>query len=331
MVRKPLLSIVVTSYTTERLDDIYELLDGIKLQTYPDIETIFIVERSRELEARVRVYSQKESITDLQVLYNDGEQGLSASRNLGIEHAKGDIVAFVDDDVILFPDWAEQLVKTYDDESIIGVTGSAFPRWEDESMAWLPEEFYWVVSCTGWYGGERNDRVREVRNAWGMNMSFRKKVFDSGISFASAYGLHDSQQKSGPDPPSEDVDLSFRAKRLMKGRILYAPTAVVYHRVYRWRLSTKFIVQRAYSVGYQRRMLKKLYSEVERNPNILQQEYGLLRRILFSLLPRTSWQLFTSPIIAVKKFWISFLVLFFVALGYTVPFEIPLPAVSKAD
>ena len=37
-----LLSIVITSYTTERFKDIYELLDSIKVRTYPNIEVIFV-------------------------------------------------------------------------------------------------------------------------------------------------------------------------------------------------------------------------------------------------------------------------------------------------
>ncbi|MCL0073618.1 glycosyltransferase [Dehalococcoidia bacterium] len=178
MADRPLLSIIVTSYTTERLGDIYELLNSIKAQSYPDIETIFIAERSPELYERVKEYGEeifRDSVETgrdsveirslnldeaqpipknlpFKVLFNDGEPGLSAARNLGIKEAKGDIIAFVDDVVVLFSDWAEEMVKSYEDDSIIGVTGPAFPLWEDESMKWLPEEFYWYskLHCLVW-------------------------------------------------------------------------------------------------------------------------------------------------------------------------------------
>jgi len=78
----------------------------------------------------------------LKVILNDGKYGLSTARNVGIKHANGDIIVFVDDDVLLCPDWAEKMVEAYKDNAIIGVTGPAFPLWEDASMAWFPKEFY---------------------------------------------------------------------------------------------------------------------------------------------------------------------------------------------
>jgi glycosyltransferase involved in cell wall biosynthesis len=166
VVKQPLLSIIITSYTIERSRDIYELMNSIKAQTYPNIETIFVAESSAELFDKVKIYAAENNNINITVVFNDGEPGLSAARNLGIKEAKGDIIAFVDDDTVLFNDWAEEMVKTYTDDSIIGVTGPAFPLWEDEEAGkWFPEEFYWVISCTAWSGWSD---VRRVRNAWGM-------------------------------------------------------------------------------------------------------------------------------------------------------------------
>ena len=134
MPEKPSLSLVVTAYTVERLKDIFELIDSIKAQSYPDIETVFVAERSDALFDSVRDYMNEKAIPKARVVFNRGERGLSAARNLGIREASGDIIAFVDDDVVLFPNWAEEMVKTYDDDSVIGVTGPAFPLWEQESM-----------------------------------------------------------------------------------------------------------------------------------------------------------------------------------------------------
>ena len=116
----PLLSVVVTSYTTDRLADIYELLDSVAGQDYVNMETVFVAERSLELMERVREYADYRAIPNVQVVFNDGAPGLSAARNVGIGQAKGDIIAFVDDDVVLFPDWAQEMVKAYVDESVIG-------------------------------------------------------------------------------------------------------------------------------------------------------------------------------------------------------------------
>lgn len=52
-----LLSVVVTSYTTERLNEIFALLDSIKMQTYPNIELIFVIERSEKLLEEIKLHS----------------------------------------------------------------------------------------------------------------------------------------------------------------------------------------------------------------------------------------------------------------------------------
>jgi len=244
--KQSLLSIVVTSFTTERLKDIYELLDSIKAQTYPHIETIFVAEQTKELLDKVNHYASRKHIPNLKVLFNNGEPGLSEARNVGIKEARGYIIAFVDDDVVLFPEWAKEMVNAYDDDSIIGVTGPAFPLWEDESMSWFPEEFYWIISCTTWCGW---DEVREVRNAWGMNMSFRTEAFQKCGAFLNEFGYHKG-------PMAEDNEFSLRVRRKTGKRIMYSPKVRVRHRVHKYRLSQQFIKERAYWIGYSRRMMK---------------------------------------------------------------------------
>ena len=306
MTEQPLLSIVVTSYTTDNLKDIFELLDSIKAQTYPRIETNFVVESSAELLDKVKVYAMEHNIPNFKALFNDGESGLSAARNVGIKQARGDIIAFVDDDVVLFPDWAEQMVKAYNNDSIIGVTGPAFPLWEDPSMSWFPEEFYWIISCTAWTGWKE---AREVRNAWGHSMSFKKEAFVQAGLFLNDYGYHKG-------PMAEDVEFSSRIKTITGKKIYYYPDIKVWHRVHQYRLSTKFIKERSYWIGYSRHMLKKAYPKVEKNQNLLQQEQDLLSRICKKLLPGIIQTFFKHPVTAWRQLKVTVTVLTFVALGY---------------
>ncbi len=62
MDNNPLLSIVITSYTIRRLDDIHKLLDSIAAQSYAAIETIFVVEHSRELEDDITIFTFSDDI-----------------------------------------------------------------------------------------------------------------------------------------------------------------------------------------------------------------------------------------------------------------------------
>ena len=179
------ISIVISSYTIDRLRDITELLDSIQAQTYQNIETLIVTERLPELADSIRRYITEKGYPRMQVLHNEGEWGASSARNLALGQAKGDIIAFVDDDAIPFPDWAEEIVKIYaDDSSVIGVTGPILPLWEEESMNWFPREFYWIFSCTYW----DMETITEVRNGYGTNLSFRREAL-SGELFKTSMGL----------------------------------------------------------------------------------------------------------------------------------------------
>ncbi len=301
MAEQPLLSTVITSYTLERLNDIHELLDSIKSQTYPNIETIFVAERSMELHEKVKAYGEQKGIPNMKVVFNHGEPGLSAARNLGIQEAKGQIIAFVDDDVVLFPNWAEEMVRTYSDDSIIGATGSASPLWEDESMNWLPRELYWLISCSEWTDW---DKITVARSAWGGNMSFKKEAFSSAGLFLNTLGYHKVM--------AEDLEFSLRVKSKTGKQILYNPRARVWHKVHQYRLSWGFITARSRHIGVSRRLLKKLYPK---DSNLFALERGLSRRIL-KLLLSIPGEALKNPLIAWHKLSVTILALTFVTLSY---------------
>ncbi len=306
MAEQPLLSIIITSYTMDRLEDILGLLDSIKKQTYSNFETIFVAERSVELLNKVRAYASEKDALNLKVIFNDGETGLSAARNLGIKEAQGNIIAFVDDDTLLFPDWAEEMVKAYKDNSIISVTGPALPLWDNESMSWFPEEFYWIISCTTWCDW---DEIKEVRNAWGMNMSFRREAFEKCGPFLNEFGFHKG-------PMAEDNEFSLRVRGQTEKSIVYSPRVRLWHRVHKYRLSQKFIKERACWIGHSRRMMKKLYPESDKGSDLLSQEHQLLKRIFTRLFPNIVKTFFTNPIIAWRRLNVTVTALTFVTLGY---------------
>jgi glycosyltransferase involved in cell wall biosynthesis len=295
----------------ERLKDIYELLDSIKVQTYPNIEVVFVAERSEELRQKVKRYGNEIGLSKFKVLFNDGEPGQSVARNLGLTNAEGDIIGFVDDDVVLFPKWAEETVKSYKSDSIIGVTGPAFPLWENESMSWLPEEFYWIISCTAFLGW---NELRPVRCAGGMNMSFRKEAFES-LRFSEYFG-HIAQERRKVGPVVDDAEFSIRIRLKTGKSILFNPQVQVRHRAYFYRIGNRFVRGQAYWQGYSKALLKKTYPE-DPDTNALTREYDLLRRIFFGLIPRTIKQFFTSPGLAWKTSTLTTNVIFYTALGYS--------------
>lgn len=303
----PRLSIVITSYTTERLVDIYDVLDSLKVQTYRDMEILFIAEKSQDLCEQVEAYAESEAMP-IRTIFHEGPLGMSGARNLGIREATGSIIAFIDDDALAFPEWASCIVRTFADESIIAVTGPATPHWVDGEIDWLPKELYWIIGCTDWV---QLDSLGDARNVWGMNMAFRREAFELAGAFSTDIGGVHGERLHG-----EEVELSLRVRSKTGKRVVYNPEVKVMHKVYGGRLSLRWISKTSYWIGYTRRVLQELSQRYALKEDFLNMERGLLARITLSLLPRTLAALVVRPGSALRVLWVTGVALSFVGMGY---------------
>ncbi len=305
------ISIIATSFTMDRCSDVCELLDSIKAQqftsstfTAADIETIFIAEGSQELHDRVKQHAEKVKLPNFRIVFSARKLYLSGARQVGAEMARGDIIGFVDDDSVLFPEWAEETIKAYKDPSVIGVTGAALPLWRDKDSEWLPREYYWLISCTDWTGW---DKVTEARSLWGMNMSLRREAFEKAGTFMTSLGYH--------QPMAEDLEFSLRVKKKTGKRLLYVPRAKVYHKVYAFRISPRFVAARAHHIGVSRRILRSTDQKQQASFAMERGMIGKMVRIIYL----TPVELFRNPAVAVRKFSITVTIAVFAGVGFVFP------------
>ena len=83
--------------TLGRFDEIRIFLDSIDLQNYTDFELIIVDQNEENILGDIILpYKKKFYINHIRIK----EKGLSLARNVGIKYAKGDIIAFPDDDCI---------------------------------------------------------------------------------------------------------------------------------------------------------------------------------------------------------------------------------------
>ncbi len=314
----PLVSVVVTTYAQERLDDVLSLVRNLANQTYPRVEIIFVGERVDELPSIVGGDAARNGIANVRAVFND-RPGLSQSRNLGALLARGKIVAFIDDDAVAREDWIEQIVKVFvQHPDAIGVAGGALPLWEDASMDWFPEEFFWIISCPvpAWTGVSR---LQQVRNAWGINMAFRKEALQM-VRFSETFGVSNRGQahsvKLGLS--GDDTEFCMRLRHVTGRPILFNPDCRVLHRVQRRRLSTHSTRRRAFWEGYTKATIVSVVRAYEdgtaRFP--LTTELNVFRQILFSFVPRMISEFFRRPRVALRKFALAIDVLTHFVLGY---------------
>jgi len=279
------------------------------MQTYPNIELIFVIERSEKLLEEIKVYSGSIKLFNTKYIFSKDKLGLAKARNTGIHAATGELLAFTDDDAIPFANWAEEIVNAFSKyREIIGVTGPVFPLWENDSLSWFPEEFYWMIGCSGW----KNLKTLSFSDyAWGANMSFRKDAFRNTL-FKDAY-TEGAQEEGKLGPVGDDVHFSYLLKKNTGKQILFSPNVKVNHKVNIYKLSSKFIRRYSYWQGYSDSMFKNgPDAQKERSTT----EMGLLSRILLKLFPSILKGIFRNSELSLRKAKVTANVLFYFLLGY---------------
>ena len=235
-------SVVICTWTGARWHELREAVESVGHQSHQALETIVVVDHDSALLARAR-----DVLTDVVVAPNVDERGLSGARNSGLALARGDVVAFLDDDAIAAPEWLRLLTREYADEDVLGVGGSIVPVWE-ERPRWFPAEFGWVVGCT--YRGLPRERAA-VRNLIGASMSFRRGLFSELGGFRNGIG------RVGTRPVGcEETEFCLRVGRARPaGRFVYQPLAIVHHRVPARRARWGYFLARCYGEGLSKALI----------------------------------------------------------------------------
>ncbi|GAA4950165.1 hypothetical protein HD597_002514 [Nonomuraea thailandensis] len=111
----PLVSVIIPSYN--RSEVLRLCLDAVRAQTHPHVETIVVDDCGTGEAARVA------ASMGAKVVRTRVNGGPTPARNLGAEHATGEILFFLDADIALEPDAVANAVRTLRDHPEIGALG----------------------------------------------------------------------------------------------------------------------------------------------------------------------------------------------------------------
>lgn len=235
---QPSISVVICVYTEKRWRDILAAVESVRQQTAKCLEIIIAVDYNPGLRDRLA-----EALPDVIVVDNKEAQGLSGGRNTGIAIARGDVVAFLDDDAVADPDWLKYMGDCYADPAVLAAGGMTLPNWETSRPRWFPGEFDWTVGCT--YLGMPQSRA-EVRNIMGGNASYRRELFDQVGGFRTNIGRSVGKRPMG----CEETELCIRiGQSRPDGVLLFENRAVIHHRVPENRCSLSYFTSRCYAEG----------------------------------------------------------------------------------
>jgi GT2 family glycosyltransferase len=228
LAKAPFVSVVMPTH--ERLDTLPLSLHSLLMLHYPRYEVI-VVDNAPSTNSTadfVRLHYGD----DPRVRYvREERKGVSWARNSGIAVARGTIVAFTDDDVMVDAHWLTELVRAFAiSDDVACVTGLVLPlELETSAQIWFEQ-----------YGGFSKGmalRVFDTRQfhpktplhpyttgqfGTGASMAFQASFLHTIGGFDPALG------GEGPARCGQDIAAFFQVMR--KGfRLVYVPSSLLYH------------------------------------------------------------------------------------------------------
>ncbi|MBS1879731.1 MAG: glycosyltransferase [Actinobacteria bacterium] len=222
----PAATVVVCSHDGARTLD--ECLAGVAALDYPDFELIVVLDGCGDDSAAIaRAHGA--------IVHETDHRGLGHARNVGIAAARGEIVAFLDDDAYPDRDWLRYLAATLRHRRFAGVGGPNVP----------PTDAGFVAECVAAApGGPIHVLVsdREAEHLPGCNMAFRKEALE-GIG-----GFDERFRVAG-----DDVDVCWRLQQAGHRLGFSAGAVVIHHR----RDSVRRYLRQQYGYGKAEALLER--------------------------------------------------------------------------
>ncbi len=202
LAESPMVSVVICAYNAERT--MRPCLESLRTIDYPNYEVVIVDDGSRDSTAEIAMDFPEYR------LIRQPNKGLSIARNVGMQAARGEIIAYTDSDCVVDPHWLTLMVRT--------MTGSNFDGCGGPNYA--PHEEGWVAGAVAASPGAPchvlvgDDKAEHLA---GCNMMFRKSAL-------LAIGGFDAQFTAAGD----DVDICWRL--IDAGySVGFCPAAFVWH------------------------------------------------------------------------------------------------------
>lgn len=219
-------------------------IDSILRNDFTDFEILVVDQDSSQC---LKTDLEQKFNGDARLIYLALEQvALDHARNLGIDHARGRILVFVDDDVEVEPGWLKAYVDAFaavqPPPGI--VAGRLTPRWLGPRPNWLPEDKEVLLGLYD-YAGELRP-MPEADLPIGANFAVLRQAvnattrFDERLDYSHARWAN---LLSGGD--------SFFSRQIKeKYAAYYQPAAQAWHKVAGAKLTKRYHLKRNFWDGY---------------------------------------------------------------------------------
>ena len=237
----PFVSIIVPVYNGQ--GTIVACIESLLSQNFPKENYEIIIVDNNSVDATPVIVQRY----PVRLVYQRMLQTPSATRNKGIEVAKGDFLAFIDADCIASPTWLQSLLPPLNDLEVGAVSGC--------TLAHKPE------SLVQQFFAERNlllvDDQERFLSLLTCNMACRREIIEQ-------VGLFDEHL-----PTIEDLDWGWRLQTGVGKQIVFASNAIVYHQ---YRSSVKGLYHAYRRYGLSEILVDTLFRGQEFSPRTPKQQ-----------------------------------------------------------
>jgi hypothetical protein len=233
----PTVSVIITTYLMDRWDWLRECIESAQTQTVPALEIIVVVDHNPDLLERI-----VREFPGIVAVPNIGQRGVSGGRNSGVKASRGEVVAFLDDDAVVTPEWLGTLLRHIVEPNVVGVGCYSDGLWENPCPSWFPSEFGWTIGVS--YAGLPEEPTA-VRNVWTCAMLVKRSAFEVVDGFREDFG------KIGNRSLPEDTDLCLRIAAVQDNAVwMWDPAKVMKHRVPAGRATFGYVLSRCFLQGW---------------------------------------------------------------------------------
>jgi glycosyltransferase involved in cell wall biosynthesis len=221
----PLVTVAVC--TRNGTDRLTLCLDSLKNLDYPALDLI-VIDNAPTSERTKKLVKKK--FPQMRYVL-EPRPGLNWARNRAILEARGEIIAYTDDDVVVDTHWVRALSQAFtENHKVMAITGLVVP-FELETDAQILFEMYGGFGRgfeRKWYHRNKTYRINTYyigsgACGTGANMAFRRSLFDLIGLFDPAMDVGTVTNGGG------DLDMFYRV--IHEGHLLlYEPRVIVRHR-----------------------------------------------------------------------------------------------------
>src|SRR5262245_58549130 len=242
-------SIIIATYN--RLPSLELLLSSIATHFAPSVveHEIIVANNARDPDVASRiddlVRKFQNDCGEQFRLVREPKAGKCKAQNVAIGVARGKVLAFFDDDIVVTSDWLSVAKDFFAHSGFDAMQGAILvpPEMENNPDFLRAQQKFKTINFL-----QYRSHKKELKTLTGANMAIRREVF-------SNVGLFNERLGPGRSGISEDVEFAQRLVR-SGGRIGYEPKAVVYHEVDWSRLTEEFFRERHEQQGRSRLIFK---------------------------------------------------------------------------